>query len=197
MRRTLAWTLAVPLMLAGSQLAHVVAYLWAYPSAPVRARALLSTGHAYLGWAPLVLGLGGAVALVSLLLTAVDAGRGRSPRALPAWAFALVPPLGFALQEHLERLLATGAFPWDAALAPTFLRGLLLQAPFALAAYLVARLLLRAAVRVGVVVARRAPPRPRRSSSSPAWPAAEPVFPRACALALRRAERGPPLLVPA
>ena len=36
MRRSLAWLIAVPLMLGGSQLAHALAYRIAYPQAHVR-----------------------------------------------------------------------------------------------------------------------------------------------------------------
>lgn len=193
MRRALAWAVAAPLMLAGSQAAHVFAYRWAYPSSPARVRELLVTGHGYLDWAPLVLGLGAAAAVLALLLTAVDAARSRAPRGLPAWAFALVPPLGFAVQEHLERLFATGAFPWHAVQEPTFLPGLLLQLPFGLAAYLAARMLLRAAVRVGVAfAARRA--RARRPALSAARPTVEAAVPRLRLLAFGQAERGPPLV---
>ena len=38
MRRSLAWLVAVPLMLAGSQLAHAVAYRLVYPQAHERLR---------------------------------------------------------------------------------------------------------------------------------------------------------------
>src|SRR5256885_537897 len=59
------------------------------------------------------------------------------------------PPVGFALQELLELSLHTGTFGWRASLAPTSLPGLLLQLPFALAAYVAARVLLRTAEHVG------------------------------------------------
>lgn len=191
MRRALAWAVAVPLMVAGSQVAHLLAYMWAYPSAPVRVRELLATGHSYLDWAPLLGGVGASAVAVSLLLTAADAARGRSERGLPAWAFALLPPLGFVVQEHLERFFVTGSFPWHAAAEPTFLPGLLLQLPFAAAAFAVARFLLRAAVRIGAAVARRA--RPRLRPLAVARPAVIRTAPRVGVLALRRAERGPPL----
>jgi hypothetical protein len=64
------------------------------------------------------------------------------------------------LQEVLELSLHTGQFGWRAALAPTFLPGLALQLPFALAAYLMARLLLRAAERIGVAFAQPVVPAP-------------------------------------
>jgi len=123
--------------------------VWVYPQAHARVRVLLAAGHGYLTWLPIALALAGAVALVALAVTAADAARGRTARGLPAAAFALLPPLAFALQELLELSLHTGTFAWQALLAPTFLPGLLLQLPFALAAYVAARLLLRAAEHVG------------------------------------------------
>jgi hypothetical protein len=149
MRRGAAWGLALPLALVGSQAAHAVAYALVYPQAGTRALTLFATGHAYLGYVPLLLAGAGAAAAVALAVTALDAAVGRPVRDVPAWAFALVPPAGFAIQELLELSLHTGTLGWRAVLAPTFLPGLLLQLPFALAAYVAARLLLRAAEQVG------------------------------------------------
>jgi hypothetical protein len=194
MRRSLAWLVAVPLMLAGSEAAHALAYRFAYPDLHVRVQALLVTGHGYLRWLPLALGVAAAVVALSLLVTAVDAARGRAPRGLPAWAFALLPPMAFVVQEHLERLLHTGVFPWHEAGTPTFVPGLALQIPFALLAYAIARLLLRTAERAGRVVARVAPPRPRLMPIVLAAPAAEPPLPRVALISSGLAKRGPPLL---
>ena len=193
MRRSLAWVVAVCLMLAGSQAAHVLAYMWVYPQAGVRVRELLETGHSYMDLMPLVLAVCGSLVLVSLLVSGVDAARGRGQRSVPAWAFGVLPLLGFSLQEHLERWIATGALPWHAAAAPTFLPGLLLQLPFGAVAYAAARLLLRAAERLGQAFAARPLPCP--------WPrrAAGTVVPAAAALPLPSllscglAKRGPPL----
>jgi hypothetical protein len=63
-------------------------------------------------------------------------------------------PAAFALQEHMERLLHHGEFPWSAVLEPTFALGLLLQLPIALAAWLVAHLLLRVTRAVAGAIAR-------------------------------------------
>ena len=99
---------------------------------------------------------------------------------MPAWPFAVLPPLAFALQEHLERLLHAGAVPWTAVLEPTFLPGFLLQLPFALLAFAVARALLGAAVLLARLLRARSAPACRlapgptrragnRLSSSGAW----------------------------
>src|SRR5947209_14231361 len=105
MRRGLAWLVTVPLLLASSQVAHFAAYRVVYPGASLRAHVLLSSGHGYLDRLPLALGVGGAIALVALLVTAFDAARGRATRALPPWAFGLFAPIAFAIQEYLERSL--------------------------------------------------------------------------------------------
>lgn len=152
MRRAFAWLLALPLVIGGSQAAHVLAYRWVYPSAGVRVHVLLVTGHGYMTQLPLVLAAAGAAAFVSLVVSAIDAAGGGTVRALPPWAFALLPPVGFMLQEILERSLHTGTFVWQAVEAPTFLPGLALQLPFAAAAYVTARLLLRTATAVGRLV---------------------------------------------
>jgi hypothetical protein len=187
MRRGLAWALTLPLVLLGTQAAHALAYDLVYPQA--HGRILLATGHGYLTWLPLALALAGAVALAALCATAADAARGRPARALPAWAFALLPPATFVLQEVLELSLHTGTFNAQALLAPTFVPGLLLQLPLALAAYVAARLLLKTAERVGRALAQ-----PR---SLPAFvqlliaPTAAPVHARVTAAGC--SSRGPPL----
>lgn len=194
MRRSLAWLVAVPLMLAGSQVAHALAYRIVYPEASLRLRDLIATGHGYMAMLPLVLGVAASVVGLSLAASAVDAARGRSARPLPPWAFALLPVAGFAFQEYIERWLAWGFMPWYAAAQPTFLIGIALQVPFGALAYLAARLLLRTAKRLGRRLARVSPPRPRLVLSPLLVPAAQPLPPLASLLSRRLGRRGPPLL---
>jgi hypothetical protein len=193
MRRGLAWLFALPLMLAGSQAAHVLAYRWVYPSTDVRLHALFMTGHGYLDRLPFVLAAGGAVALVALVFAAGDAARGRHVERLPASAFALLPPVAFVLQEVLERSVHSGTFVWQAVEAPTFLPGLVLQLPFAVAAYLVARLLLRAAERAGRALA--ATPQRTVFFITPQRPPQPVTGRRRSPLAHCLAQRGPPPLL--
>jgi hypothetical protein len=187
----LTWLFALPLVLAGSQVAHVLAYRWVYPSSHVRVHALLSTGHGYMDQLPLVFGIGAAIAVASLMATVVDVARGRSLHRLPAWAFALLPVLTFVVQEILERSLHTGTFVWQAVESPTFLPGLALQLPFGAVAFVVARLLLRTAKAVGRLIggvrARTACRAPRRLR----FPSAV-RLPRPAPLAARAAGRAPP-----
>jgi hypothetical protein len=195
MRRSLAWLVALPLMLAGSQTAHVLAYRWIYPQAHVRLHVLVETGHGYMTFLPFALGAAGAVTVLSLLASTADAARGRKPHPLPAWAFALLPLVGFTLQEYLERWLALGAFPWHAAAAPTFLPGLVLQLPFGVLAYLAAWFLLRAAERVGRALAPVAERRRRKAAPVVAPPSRGPMLPRLPLISCGLAKRGPPLLL--
>jgi hypothetical protein len=195
MRRSLAWLVSVPLILAGSQVAHVLAYRWVYPDTHVRVEALVRTGHGYMSLLPFALAVAGAITALSLAVGVLDSARGRSSRPLPAWAFALMPLAAFALQEHLELWLYSGVVPWHEYAAPTFLPGLGLQIPFGLAAYLVARLLFRTADRLGRAL-RTSPPPPARLVPLPvAQPAPTPDRPRPAPIARSLAKRGPPLLL--
>ena len=152
-KRFAAWSVAVPLMLAGTEVAHSLAYHLVYPEAQVRFRVLAATGHGYLGWAPLVLGLGLALAMAGLVSVGVDAARRRPTTPVAPWIFALLPLASFTLQEFLERWLVSASMPWWMVEQPTFRVGLALQLPFAALAFLVARTLLRAARTVGVAIA--------------------------------------------
>jgi hypothetical protein len=193
-RRGLTWLLVLPAIVVGSQLAHGLAYWWAYPVASLRLTALASSGHGYLAYAPAALGFLGAVQAISFVVVVLDKVRGRPVRNLPAWAFLFIPMLGFVLQEHIERFLTSGVFPWWAVLEPSFWRGLVLQVPLGLAAYLVATVLLRTATVVAdVVVAKRtADVVVRRRASRPRRPAL--VVPaRRAPLAGMAADRAPPL----
>jgi hypothetical protein len=196
MRRGLTWSFVLPAIVVGSQLAHGVAYWWAYPAASLRLTALATSGHGYLAYAPAALGFLGAVQLVAFLVVVLDRVRGRPARSVPSWAFLVIPALGFVLQEHIERFMTSGVFPWWTVLEPSFWRGLVLQVPLGLAAYLIAAILLRtASVVAEVVVARRAASfvarrRPLRARR----PAPVVVLPRRAPLAYLAADRAPPVV---
>jgi len=183
----------VPLMLVGTELAHVLAYRIVYPQVGVRLQVLAETGHGYLGLAPELLGIGGALVLVGLVSDLVASARRLPVRTPPPWAFALLPLAGFTSQEFLERWIALGGFPWWMVLQPTFPIGLLLQLPFGLAAYVVARVLLRVAREVGIVARGTTPPLVLQGEWI-LWPVLSVLPLRASALAAGHTGRGPPLL---
>ena len=194
-RTTIAWLLSVPLMLAGTEVAHALAFRVVYPSQWARAQALQETGHGYFAWLPALAAVGAATLLAALFLSGRNAVAGRhgAIRTPSLRRFAAMPPLAFVLQEHLERLLH-GVGVFGVVLDPTFLVGLALQAPFALAAYLLARLLLGVAERAGRALGRRAASGRRRTpAAGPAWSRFQLGAPRIAALALGYAERGPPV----
>jgi hypothetical protein len=120
----LAWALVTPVSAAGILAGHAVAY------------ALTGTDpgatHAYLAHAPQVVAVLATIGLVGLALQ--ERGVGRRSFA----SFALLAPLGFASQEHLERLVHTGELPWLLT-TPAFLVGVALQVPVALLCVVVAR----------------------------------------------------------
>jgi hypothetical protein len=187
--------IALPFTLAGSQVAHVVAYRWVYPSSQVRLHALLSTGHGYMDRLPILFGVAGAVVAISLVVAIGDAARGRNARALPPWAFALLPLTAFTLQEILERSFHTGTFVWQAVESPTFVPGLALQLPFAAAAYVIARLLLRTASAVGRMIGRRRGWPVARRGLARVRPPVVVRLPRLAPLAAEAAGRAPPFPV--
>jgi len=186
-RRALTWLIALPVIVVGSQVAHALAYWWAYPETDLRALMLERSGHGYLVWAPVAVGLLLAIELLALAVDVVDRVRSRPPRQLPPWAFLVIPALCFTVQEHV------GTFPWWTSLEPSFWRGLVLQIPLGLVAYAVARLLSRAASAVADAVVARS----RRTAARPAR--ARIVFPfvqlpRLAPLAGAAAGRAPPVI---
>lgn len=183
----LAWLLSLGLAAAGGLAAHGLAYRVAEPHDERREHLLEETGHGYLD--PALVGSLCAALVVVGFAGRVLAGTGRADRP-PLWLFALAPPLGFALQEHVERALHHDTILL-AALEPTFIAGLLLQLPFALAALLAARALFAAAD----AVARHlgSPPRPRLApDASLALPGTF-CTPSSPTLIGARGQRAPPL----
>lgn len=171
MDRVRAWLATAPLLAAGVLVAHAGAYeLTATPAGP---------RHAYLAHAPQVLVVLALLGVGVIPLTRAIRGPG-------AWAFPVAGMGAFALQEHLEAFLHSGQ-PALQAGSPTFLVGLLLQVPFALGAWLVARLLLRSlhperARRPQLPRALGVVPLPRQAAVRPA-------------LVPARSGRGPPRLL--
>jgi hypothetical protein len=184
--------LTLPLAVVGSQLAHAVAYRLVTPDESERAHELAASGHAYLAYAP------GALAVCCVLVVLALAGelghllsaRGAAPSRPSASSFAVLAPAIFVCQEHFERLFHDGVFPWDECLQPAFVIGLVLQLPFALSAFLLARLLLRAVRSLGALLSTS---RRSRALAFVLRPCAHFVVPRVPALALGYGSRGPPL----
>ena len=137
-----AWLVYLPLLAAGCLASH-----WtAYAAVGDRHPGALLAGHG-----DLALALAAAILVAGLVAQALDgaATRVRLPVA------ASLPPVTFALQEHLERAFHGDGAPWATGLEPAFLVGLALQVPFAVAALVLAHALGSLAGAVGRALARR------------------------------------------
>lgn len=188
--RSIAWPLLVPLLVFGLAAGHDLAYRLTVPGEHARRHELALAGHGYLAYLPLVLGICFALLAVAFGVRVFALVRRRTLRTTPAGLFAALPPLAFALQEHLERFVQLGRFPTELVTDPTFLVGLLLQVPFALAALVLARAcdsLARglAAALVGVRPSPGFAPFVARFATACSRPRLHP-------LALAYSERGPP-----
>ena len=113
--RSVAWLVALPLAAAAWLSAHCLAYLLV-PPAPEGHAGLhgehmglhAESGHAYLGYTPALLAFGLTLAVVGFGLCIRQGLRGgRVPRP-PVRLFALLPPVGFTVQEHLEQAIGSG-----------------------------------------------------------------------------------------
>lgn len=194
MPRRLTWVIWVPLVVAPWLGAHCLAYVLVPPGGD--AAHMQATGHAYLLYrAPILVACGTTLLLAGVILRVGEGLRAHSRAGPPLRLFLLLPPLGF-MQEHLEALIGSGAIQSDVALEPTFLAGLALQLPFALAALLLTRALYAVGYGLGRVLAGRlAIPRTVRSAPRllvrmPA--SATPAVPSV--LALGHGQRAPPAM---
>ena len=152
------WLVVLPLLAVGSEAAHAVLNLFA-PGAYQGAELFAATSSTR-ALLPLLIGVAAVLVLGGLVTSA--AGR-RRPR-ISRKAFAALPLVAFAVQEHVEYAIGHGGVDWTLATHPAFVLGLALQLPFAVAAYLVARLLFLLA---DVVAGRLVTPRPVRLDLRP------------------------------
>lgn len=154
-RRTAAWVISLPLAVASWLGAHCLAYWLVSPGAERHMGMHAEHGHAWLGYTPALAIWGLALVVAGVVLCVGEGLRGRRPSRPPVRLFALLPPIAFVVQEHVERLLASGSVPHDLIFEPTFLVGLALQLPFAVAALLLTRALYSLGVSFGRLLATR------------------------------------------
>jgi hypothetical protein len=162
MRRFRIWLVVLPLLVAGSEVAHAVLNRFApsgYKGAELFERSDLGSSLV-----PLLASLVAAIVIGGL---AIQATSGRSCR-LSRRLFAALPLLAFTIQEHVEYALGHGHPSWTLVLQRSFAFGLALQLPFAFAAYVAARLLL---VLAAAIARRRPAPRRVRAQFRPLLPA--------------------------
>jgi hypothetical protein len=188
-RRNVVWLITLPLAIVGSQVAHAAAYRLATGEGDLAA-ALASSGHGYLAYAPLALAVCAVFVALALVRELVDALGGDERASRPSvLVFSVLAPAIFVAQEHFERLAHDGVFPTSLLVETTFLLGLALQVPFALVAYAVARLLLRATRAVAGLLAS---PRVHVLRLRSRWERDDLWTPSGAATGLRFGPRGPP-----
>jgi hypothetical protein len=186
-RTSVAWLLSLPLSAVGMLLAHQIA--WGFASEEHQANA----GHGYLQYGSIFAALVVASLLVGATAQLFRAVAGDDvARAPSAFVFAIVPIVGFLLQEHLEHLVAARELEVTYFLSTPFLLGLLLQLPFAFAALLVTRLILGFVKRVARAIGTL--PRLGALDSLSGVILSATDLPLRPALALRCAGRAPPRL---
>jgi hypothetical protein len=151
--------IALPIAGASWLSAHCLAYVLVPPAdSGTMHPHHMDESHNWFASMPVLVAAGVTVLAAGLLLCVGEGLRGgpeRSPGLTPV--FALLPPLGFVVQEHLEHLLASGSAPYEVALEPTFLTGLALQLPFAVGALLLTGALLSLGYRFGRLLGRVIP----------------------------------------
>src|SRR5919109_719815 len=99
-RARAAWLTSLGLLVAGWVTAHVLSYALVVSEATERRQVLMQSGHGYFRAADLLI-LSAATAIAGLVVCVVGGARG-GLRAPSPWALALVPPVGFVVQEHVE-----------------------------------------------------------------------------------------------
>jgi hypothetical protein len=198
-RRHLAWLIAIPLSVIGTLAGHSVGYLAAVPDTQERAHVLAASGHGYLDYAPLAIGLCLAITVLGFVTTllATVCGRPMVGRGPQVKFVAAVAPLAFVLQELIERYAHTGHVHLGLVTSAPFLLGLATQLPFALLAAAISFALATAAQRVGLALRAARRPRARAGAGAGAvrrlsWLGVD--LPREPVPARGYAGRGPPLL---
>jgi hypothetical protein len=192
-RRRFALLLSLPLASIGWIAGHSLAYVLVAPHGAHREQLLSDTGHGYLGLAPLLVACAITVLIAGIVLAIGDGVRGRARAPVAVWPVALVPPLGFAVQEHLERVIELNALPPAVILEPTFVVGMALQLPLAAGALLLAHAVLACGHALGRRVAPgRAPQPPVRRPLPLVLAHPQPELTRSPILADGHGQRAPP-----
>jgi len=172
----------VLVMVVGSLVTHLAAA--GEPSFGVGAEAGEAAEHGAI-LVPPVVGPLGALLLLGLVWLVRRRALG------PAW-FLLLPPVAFGIQELTEWLFHAGSLSLVGG-EPSLLAALLVQVPFAILAFVLARLL-RAAIRRVVGFLNVPTTAPALRAGVLAWPLPPLVLPDRWALAGAHSGRGPPHL---
>jgi hypothetical protein len=151
-----AWLVALPVATASWLNAHCLAFVLVPPAGGEHMHHHVEGGHTFFWSAPGLIAALVTILAAGLVLCVGEGLRGGTGGlAPPALLFALLPPLGFIVQEHVEELVRAGSLPTELIAEPTFLTGLALQLPFAVASLLLCRCLYALGYGLGRFLARR------------------------------------------
>jgi hypothetical protein len=187
-----AWLVSFGVMLTGWIAAHCLGYWITTREAAVH-HGLQGTEHGYFDMVPL-LTLAATLVLVGFVGRLGSVVHRPTARTTPPTVLFLLAPLGFTFQEHLERALQLGTVDLGTMADPAVLLGFILQAPFALAAFTLARVLLASADALSLRL-RSGHTRPIRAGVMLPIPSGTAFAPRVAPLAVGRSQRAPPLLL--
>jgi hypothetical protein len=194
-QRGAAWLVALPVATASWLTAHCFAFVLVPPAGGEHMHHHAEGGHTYFGSTPVLIAALVTVLAAGFVLCVGEGLRGGTARlGPPALLFALLPPLGFIVQEHVEELIRSGAVSGDLITKPTFLTGLALQLPFAVVALLLCRGLYALGYGLGRFLATRvgaAQPMHHPSPAVQRRPASVTLIPPSV-LALGHGSRAPP-----
>jgi hypothetical protein len=175
--------------------AHCLAFVLVPPAGGEHMHHHVDGGHTYFGSAPVLIAALVTVLAAGLVLCVGEGLRGGPARlGRPALLFALLPPLGFIVHQHLEVLVRSGSTSVDLIAEPTFITGLALQLPFTVVALLLSRGLYALGYGLGRFLAGRLAVATRIRSLAPAVqcrPASVTLVPPSV-LALGHGSRAPP-----
>lgn len=168
-QRRAGWLVALPVATASWLSAHCLAFVLVPPAGGEHMHHHAEGGHPYFASTPVLIAALVTVLAAGLVLCVGEGLRGgtRGP-APPALLFALLPPLGFVVQEHVEDLVRTGSLSGQLITEPTFVAGLALQLPLAVGALLLCRGLYALGYGLGRFLARRLDVATRLERNSPA-----------------------------
>jgi hypothetical protein len=155
-QRRAAWLVALPVATASWLNAHCLAFVLVPPEASEHMHHHAEGSHTYFASTPVLIAALVTVLAAGLVLCVGEGLRGRAaPLAPPALVFAVLPPLGFIVQEHVEELVRSASISGALITEPTFLTGLALQLPFGVAALLLCRGLYALGYSLGRFLGRR------------------------------------------
>lgn len=184
------WLVVLPLLAVGSEAAHAVLNLFA-PEAYQGAELFEATSSTR-ALLPMLVGIAAVLVLGGLVTLPTG---GRRPR-ISRCAFATLPLVAFAIQEHVEYGIGHGGVDWTLVTHPAFAYGLALQIPFAVVAYIASRLLF---VLTDVVAEHLVDRRRAQLEPSPFLPSCAPAVARSPSgrpSGDARSTRGPPRPMP-